>query len=64
VLGRTADQEFLREALWPSIRQSVLTHDSQFAFGEACDFPAAGRLPPDCWVGCDWSRMLRPATGS
>lgn len=57
LLGYTADQQFLREALWPTIRQSVLTHDSQFAFGPVRDFPALGRLPPGCWVGCQWTRM-------
>ena len=31
--------------LWPIIRASVLTHDSQFAFGEWRGFPAVGRLP-------------------
>ena len=62
VIGRTADQEFLRAHLWPTIRQSVLTHDSQFAFGERRDFPTVGRLPPDCWVGCDWGRLV-PAGG-
>jgi len=63
VIGATADQAFLREALWPTIRQSVLTHDSQFAFGERRDFPALGSLPPDCWVGCDWGRMVPPKPG-
>lgn len=56
VLGRTVDQEFLR-SLWPTIRQSVLTHDSVFGFGEHRDFPGHGGLPPGCWVGCDWRRM-------
>jgi hypothetical protein len=56
--GRTADQEFLREALWPTIRTSVMTHDSQFSFGERRDFPATGRLPPGCHVGCDGGKML------
>jgi hypothetical protein len=55
--GKTADQQFLREVLWPTIRQSVLTHDSQFDFGEHRDFPAAGRLPPGCWVGCQWTQL-------
>ncbi|HEY1934395.1 MAG TPA: hypothetical protein VGG99_20495 [Acetobacteraceae bacterium] len=58
VIGRTADQEFLR-SLWPTIRQSVLTHDSVFAFGEPRDFPAVGRLPPGCWVGCDWRKLIQ-----
>ena len=52
--GRTADQEFLREVVWPTIRQSVLVHDSQFAFGERRDFPAVGGLLPGRSIG-DWS---------
>jgi hypothetical protein len=31
MLNRTADQELLREVLWPAIRTSVLMHDSQFS---------------------------------
>jgi hypothetical protein len=38
-LSRTADQQFLRERVWPTVRQSVLVHDSQFAFGTSVDFP-------------------------
>lgn len=61
--ARTADQEFLRERLWPSIRQSVLVHDSQFAFGERVDFPAHAALPPGNHVGGDWRVLLgQPAT--
>jgi hypothetical protein len=56
--GRTADQEFLRDRLWPTIRTSVFTHDSQFAFGEKRDFPALSDLPPGCYVGCDGRLML------
>jgi hypothetical protein len=39
-LGRTADQNFLRERIWPTVRQSALVHDSFFMFGGAIDFPA------------------------
>jgi hypothetical protein len=46
-----ADQEFLREVMWPTIRQSVLVHDSQFSFGERRDFPRRGRLPEGQHVG-------------
>jgi hypothetical protein len=56
--GRTADQEFLRDQVWPTMRTSVLTHDSQFAFGDRRDFPDVGRLPPGCHVGCDGRVML------
>jgi hypothetical protein len=48
---RTLDQDFLRERLWPTIRQSVLVHDSQFAFGEHRDFPRLGQLPEGHHVG-------------
>ena len=41
-LSRTADQQFLRERVWPTVRQSVLVHDSNFPFGGSCDFPARG----------------------
>lgn len=58
MLGRTVDQEFLREVMWPTIRRSVLTHDSQFAFGERVDFPPQARLPPGIHVGCDGRKML------
>jgi hypothetical protein len=56
--GRTADQEFLRDQLWPTIRTSMMTHDSQFSFGERRDFPDVGRLPPGSYVGCDGRMML------
>ncbi len=56
--GKTTDQVFLREFLWPTIRQSVLAHDSQFGFGETRDFPSVGRLPPGFWVGCDGRKMF------
>ena len=58
-LGYTADQLFLRTALWPSIRQSVLAHDSLFAFGEVAAFPSVGGMPAGCWVGCPWHLHAR-----
>ncbi len=58
VAGYTSDQDFLREAMWPTIRHSALIHDSQFAFGARRDFPSVGRLPPGQWVGCDWTLSL------
>ena len=56
--GDTADQEFLRDRLWPTIRTSVMTHDSQFEFGDKRDFPDVGCLPNNCYVGCDGQLML------
>lgn len=49
--NRTLDQTFLREVIWPTIRQSVLIHDSQFAFGDCSDFPRLARLPDGQHVG-------------
>ena len=39
-LSRTADQQFLRERVWPTVRQSVLMHDSNFNFGGSSNFPS------------------------
>jgi tetratricopeptide (TPR) repeat protein len=38
-LSRTADQLFLRERVWPTARQSVLAHDSQFSLRDSQPFP-------------------------
>ena len=38
-LARTADQLFLRERVWPTVRQSVLTHDSEFTLRDSKPFP-------------------------
>jgi hypothetical protein len=51
LVHRAMDQWFLREGLWPTIRQSVLVHDSQFRFGETRPFPPYGRLPSGQHVG-------------
>ncbi|UVO39391.1 tetratricopeptide repeat protein [Bradyrhizobium arachidis] len=48
---RTLDQRFLREAIWPIVRQSALVHDSVFRFGGAIDFPPFGRRALGCHVG-------------
>lgn len=37
--GRFIDQHYLREHVWPTLRQSVLTHDSLFGFHDAKPFP-------------------------
>ena len=60
VLGKTTDQEYLRTHLWPTIRQSVLSHDSQFSFGDGRPFPSVGGMPPGCWVGCQWRQHAAP----
>lgn len=38
-----ADQYFLREKVWPIVRQSLLQHDSQFGFLNARPFPTNER---------------------
>ena len=45
-LTRFADQIFLREFVWPTLRQSVLGHDELFGFHGARPFPAH---PPIRW---------------
>ncbi|SAL65706.1 tetratricopeptide repeat protein [Caballeronia telluris] len=37
--GRFVDQHFLREKVWPTIRQSLLSHDELFGFHGAQPFP-------------------------
>ena len=51
--GNTLDHKFAGDQLWPTIRTSVLTHDSQFDFGASVDFPPGFRLPSGCHAGCD-----------
>ncbi len=38
-LSRIADQLFLRESIWPTVRQSVLAHDSEFSLRDSQPFP-------------------------
>lgn len=45
-VNRFADQIFLREQVWPLLRQSVLSHDEWFDFHHAQPFPAH---PPIRW---------------
>lgn len=49
---RTFDQVFLRECVWPIVRQSVLIHDSVYTgcLGSR-DFPELGQLPEPFHVG-------------
>lgn len=41
------DQHFLRAAVWPTARQSVLSHDSQFAFFNNQPFPPQAPVAMD-----------------
>ena len=45
------DQKFLREAVWPTVRHSVCTHDRLFQVLDAQPFPADAILPAGRHVG-------------
>ncbi len=45
------DQEFLRDIVWPLIRDQARVHDSVFRFRGAQDFPPHCRLPGKIHVG-------------
>lgn len=49
------DQKFLRQCVWPSARQSALTHDSRHTVLEAQAFPGDVRLGEGRHVGQDAS---------
>ncbi len=49
--NRWNDQEFLRDVVWPLIRDESLVHDSVYAFRGGVDFPDACRLQGKAHVG-------------
>lgn len=51
------DQHFLRYRIWPTVRQSVLIHDSQFSFFNSLPFPLVegGSTDPRDHVGANIS---------
>jgi len=49
-LSRTADQSFLRERVWPTVRQSVLAHDSEYSLRDSVPFPTSAN-PGSARVG-------------
>jgi hypothetical protein len=53
--ARVVDQHFLRACVWPTLRQSVLSHDGVFGFLEGVDFPshAAHGLGENFHVGAN-----------
>jgi hypothetical protein len=53
-LGRVVDQHFLRTYIWPTVRQSMLMHDSVFGFAGGVPFPPHPEhgFGPDFHVGC------------
>ncbi|TCJ18945.1 tetratricopeptide repeat protein [Parasulfuritortus cantonensis] len=60
---RLVDQHFLRQVVWPTFKQSLLSHDSWFGFGDARPFPVApdANLGPDFHVGCAQSTLVSGA---
>jgi hypothetical protein len=50
--GRTTDQRFLGDMIWPTVSQSCLIHDSVFTgcLGSV-PFPPYGELPPGHHIG-------------
>jgi hypothetical protein len=62
---RVVDQHFLRKCVWPTVRQSLLTHDSWFRFLDAQPFPAHADhgLGEQFHVGCNLSSASVGADG-
>ena len=54
---RVVDQHYLRAHIWPTVRQSVLSHDSVFGFLQGQDFPphAPHQMGEKFHVGCNLS---------
>lgn len=55
--ARVVDQHFLRMHIWPTVKQSLLSHDPVFGFLDAQDFPPheAQDLGPEFHVGSNLS---------
>jgi hypothetical protein len=54
---RVVDQHFLRMHIWPTVRQSLLSHDPVFGFMQGQDFPPheAQDMGQEFHVGCNLS---------
>ena len=55
------DQLFLRQKIWPAIRNDVMQHDSVFGWNGTRDFPLVGKIEPVRHVGQDMGIFLNPA---
>ncbi len=51
--SRMVDQQFLSGVVWPTVRQSVLIHDSNFKAFEARNFPRPFPVPPGGYLGAN-----------
>ena len=49
--NRTTDQMFLREKIWPIVRQDVCMHDAWFEFGDPVRYRDEFRLPSNMHIG-------------
>jgi hypothetical protein len=54
--SRFADQTFLRQSIWPRIREATLAHDSHYALRDSRPFPSCGRMYAEAHVGMSWPR--------
>lgn len=52
------DQLFLRQKIWPAIKDHVMQHDSVFGWNDARDFPTVGKIEPVRHVGQDMGIFL------
>jgi hypothetical protein len=55
--SRFADQRFLREVIWPRIRDATLSIDSDNALGTSVDFPDGFPKSGALHVGMGWTRQ-------
>ena len=60
---RWMDQDFLREVVWPLIKDHALCHDSYYDFNGSRKFPAHGRRPPWLHVGAVEKVTLKEIVG-
>ncbi len=58
------DQKFLREAVWPTVRHSLCTHDHLFRVLGAEDFPADAAIPAGRHVGENMAAWRTAAFGT
>lgn len=55
---RTIDQIFLREKIWPYVKDNHLAHDEYFKFGNAINFSKSARNPENTHIGQTWPAFL------
>ncbi|MEM1300578.1 MAG: UDP-N-acetylglucosamine-peptide N-acetylglucosaminyltransferase [Pseudomonadota bacterium] len=61
----TTDQVFLRNVIWPVVKQDALVHDDYFEFGNPTRFRDEFRLPGTMHIGQnDWVNLRRKAKGA